>query len=336
MTDTSWRQVDLEPVLSGTWEPPKPTVGRRTDGIGLFYPGKLHSVSSESEGGKTWMALAACAHEIRNGNHVVYVDFEDDQGGIVGRLLKMQIDPDQIRRLFHYHRPTEPLTGKNRTWDDLVVSLDLNPTLATVDGVTEAMTLQGLDPNGNKDIAEFSFILPKQLQAYGAAVVCLDHLTKSTEGRGRYALGGVHKLNGLDGAAYILENREPIGHDLKGRSYVRIAKDRPGQLRRHAENGKPMFWFADLVVDLTVDGPAEGVVTVEPPVAHDRPTDAMVAICDQLKTNPDGMSQTALEMALVFRSTTTRRALKHLIDDGYVTTKRPHKLINEFTVDDGQ
>src|SRR4029077_9763785 len=41
--ERSWRAVDLEAVLSGHWEAPKPTVGQRSDGVGLFYPGKVHT-----------------------------------------------------------------------------------------------------------------------------------------------------------------------------------------------------------------------------------------------------------------------------------------------------
>lgn len=49
----TWEPVDLADVLDGTWKPPEPTVGRRSDGVGLFYPGKKHTISSESEAGKT-------------------------------------------------------------------------------------------------------------------------------------------------------------------------------------------------------------------------------------------------------------------------------------------
>ena len=53
----SWQPVDLSEVLDGSWQPPEPTVGRRSDGAGLFYPGKVHTLSSESEGGKKLFSL---------------------------------------------------------------------------------------------------------------------------------------------------------------------------------------------------------------------------------------------------------------------------------------
>ena len=38
------------------------------------------------------------------------------------------------------------------------------------------------------------------------------------EHRGRYAIGGVPQLNGLDGAAYTMEAREPFGIGITGRA----------------------------------------------------------------------------------------------------------------------
>lgn len=84
----SWQRVDLANVLSGDYTPPKPTVGARSDGVGLFYPGRVHSVASESEAGKTWLALQAAKGELAAGNAVVYIDFEDDEAGVVGRLIR--------------------------------------------------------------------------------------------------------------------------------------------------------------------------------------------------------------------------------------------------------
>jgi hypothetical protein len=82
----SWQRVDLTDVLEGRYTPPAPTVGARSDGVGLFYPGRLHTIASESEGGKTWFALYAARCELDAGNAVVYLDFEDDEGGIAPRF----------------------------------------------------------------------------------------------------------------------------------------------------------------------------------------------------------------------------------------------------------
>ena len=113
-----WQPVDLTTVLDGAWEPPQAAVGRRSDGVGLFYPGKTHTVASESEAGKTWFALSACIDELTAGRHVLYLDFEDDEGTLVRRLLALQIPPDLILSNFHYLKPHEAL-GTGIHLDDL-------------------------------------------------------------------------------------------------------------------------------------------------------------------------------------------------------------------------
>jgi hypothetical protein len=329
----SWQPVDLTSVLDGTYAPLQPTVGRRDDEVGLFYPGKVHTVASESEAGKTWFALAAARDEMQAvpARHVTYIDFEDDEGGIVGRLLALQVTPHLIRERFHYLRPTVAL-GAGIHLDDLRATItDTAPSLVILDGITEAMTLHGLNMIDNRDVATFGHILPRRIAAAGPAVACLDHVTKDREGRGRYALGGVHKLNGLDGAAYVLDNRQPFGIGITGRSTIKIAKDRPGQLRR---NGLPssggMFWFGDLVLDSHAEGWAE--VSIEAPSERTdtfRPTIIMGRIADAL-TKHGPLSQRRIIAAVEGKTATIITALDCLILDGNVSEQTPHKLLTPY------
>jgi len=61
------------------------------------------------EPGKGWFALSAAIDELDAGNHVLYLDFEDDENGVVGRLLTLQVESDTIAAQFHYVRPEAPL-----------------------------------------------------------------------------------------------------------------------------------------------------------------------------------------------------------------------------------
>lgn len=331
----TWQPVNLTDgvYFDGTWQPPQPTVGLRSDGVGLFYPRKMHTVASESEGGKTWYALVAVVDEILRRNHVLYIDFEDDCGPIVGRLMALGVSPDYIREFFHYVRPESSLLhGRNR--DDLAnILTEYGPTLAVIDGVTEAMTLHELNPLDNADAAKFGRLLPRPIAESGAAVVSMDHVTKSADSRGRYAIGAVHKLNVLDGAAYILENRRPFGHGLSGVSTVRIAKDRPGELRRHAApGGKDMLpWFADLVVDSTTEGHTEAMVVVPADQgATHKPTKMMERVASELAGHPSGLSQRVICDVVTGKAVTIRTALSYLIADGYVSAATPHRLLKPY------
>jgi len=331
-----WQPVDLTRVLDGTWRPPQPTVGRRTDGVGLFYPGRAHVVVSESEAGKTWLLLSAALDEINANNHVIYLDFEDDEGGIAGRLLTLGAHRDRIGDQFHYLRPDHPL-GTGINLDDLHrVLTDHAPTLGIIDGITEAMTMHGLDPNRNDDAAAFGRMLPRRITEAGAAVVSADHVTKDRETRGRWAIGAQHKLSGLDGAQYILDNRTPYGIGLTGRSTIRIAKDRPGQLRRHGLSSRGgSVWFGDLVLASTGDDFAE--VSVEPPHEHGddfRPTVLMERIAKAFEQHGP-LSQRKLLTAVKGNRGTAIDALNYLILDGFVSEKTPHELLRPYSPDGG-
>jgi hypothetical protein len=327
----TWQPVDIAPILDGQWTPPTPSVGSRGDGVGLFYPGKAHTVASESEAGKTWFALSAVIDEIGAGKNVIYIDFEDDAGPMVTRLLTLGLAAESLRQHFHYIRPEGPV-GSGINLDDLNQLCEAaRPTLGILDGITEAMTLHGLDPLDNADAAKFGRMLPRHIAQRGAACVSLDHVTKNGETRGRYSIGAVHKLNALDGAAYVLENRDPFGIGLTGRSTIRIAKDRPGQLRRHALPGAGgMHWFGDLV--LTSHSETYGELEVQPPHERDphwRPTALMQAIADAISARGP-LSQRRLRIAVQGKNESISTALEFLILDGFVSEKTPHDLLKPY------
>lgn len=337
----SWAPVDLADILDGSHVDPEPTVGERVDHVGLFYPGKCHTIASESEGGKTWLMLSAVMTEMEAGHHVVYLDFEDSAAGIVGRLLKLRANPAHLRERFHYIGPTEPLTtASHEALSELMGTYQ--PTLAVLDGVTEALTMHGLDPNANDDVAKFGRMLPRRLARLGAAVVSLDHVTKATDTRGRYAIGAIHKLNGLDGAAYVLENREPFGFGLTGRSSIQIAKDRPGKLRSQARRSKKdgMFWFGDLVV--SHDEILGNTATIEPPTdlgtEDPRPTRLMGEVMGLFESEAygsAGFSKRAARSNIEGRNEAIDQAIDRLIFEGYITTGTPHKKVREWDFEEG-
>lgn len=327
----TWAPVDLTDVLDGRYQPPHATVGARDDGVGLFYPGRMHTVAAESEGGKTWLALAAAQHELRGGNAVLYLDFEDDEGGVVGRLLALGTDKAAIRDRFAYLRPEDSLEAIGNR-EDLAQALgDLKPTLAVLDGVTEAMSLHGLEMKDNTDVARFGQMLPRWLAERGPATVALDHVVKDREQRGRYAIGAVHKLNGLNGAAYVLDNRQPFGIGVAGRSTIRIAKDRPGQLRRHAlASSGGQHWFGDLVLTSHSEAVAEVALAAPLEQAEEfRPTVLMTRIADAI-TEYGPLSQRRLLTAVGGKRDNAIKALHFLQLDGYVSEQTPHELLKPY------
>jgi hypothetical protein len=315
-TPTTWTFQDLGDVLDGKAKRIEATMFRRSDGVPLIYPGKTHAFVGESESMKSWAALAACAERLMLGEVVLYVDFEDTKFTFVERLLDLGVPKDVIRDKAAYIRPSEPLKG-DREKSDLRTVRDryATPVLVILDGVTECMTLHGWDPNVGTDVVKFLDVYPRYMSSTGAAIVFIDHVAKASDSRGRYAIGSVHKLNGIDGASYTFEGKQPFGRGMSGLSTVSLNKDRPGFVRPHASNRK----IADM---RAVSSPDDGsvIIALEPPVsaADWRPTVFMERISRLLEEAPEPMGVRAIREAVTGQTKHKDQALKFLIEDGYV------------------
>jgi hypothetical protein len=328
-----------------------PTVGRRTDGQPLFYRGKTHSVVGETEAGKDWLAQVVARDEMIAGNDVLYLDFEDEEDTAISRLLTLGLDPAVGEALFDHKRLKEPIgdaliTTDDARWEAMVIDGPLrsslpgdhvtDTTLIVVAGVTQAMELEGLNPISNVDIATYHRMVLEPLcelheSDYGGrpAVVALDHVTKDPSSRGRYALGGGHKLNIVTGASYILENREPFGIGLTGRSVLKIAKDRPGLLRQHGVKAGDLYRFGNLV--LASHGKSSADAMIEPPSSLDQggELDSIKTEIAELVRREGPIAGRRIEPKVSGNSAKIRKALRELVADNYLS-KSPHTLLNPF------
>lgn len=270
MDVTTWAAVDLAPYVRGDVKEVVPTMLARDDGLHLLYAAKVHALNSESEAGKTWLALYACAERMRQGEHVGFIDFEDEAGGVVGRLFSLGLPAELIHLAFHYIRPDEPMSPAARR--DLMRMVDTyTPSLVVLDGVTEAMALHDMHIENNNDAARFMKQLVRPIARAGCATLLLDHLNKDRNAQGRYAIGAQHKLAGLDGAVYKMENITPFGRGLSGSSRLLVMKDRPGYVRPRCKDAKRVGTFqftADTDGMVTAIGITPPGVVSEDSAAH--------------------------------------------------------------------
>ena len=314
-----WEPIDLGPVLRGEVVTSPPTVFERADGIRLLYPGRINAFIGETETCKTWMALAAVAQELQAEHHVIYVDFEDCAESAVERLRALGVTPDRIGRLFTYLNP-------GGRFDELAQAVVLeaiaamgHPSLVVFDGVTEAMADLGLDPLSGTDVAIYYAGSPRWMANTGAATLVLDHVTKSTESRGRWAIGSERKLSGLDGAAYGFESLVTFGRGKTGLVKMTVAKDRSGHIRQHEAAGK-VIAMAELK-----SWPDDGV-TVHfgvPEVATDgnfRPTYLMAKLSETIIKTP-GLSTRALNGAVTGKTEAKALAIEMLVVEAYVEVR---------------
>jgi hypothetical protein len=318
-----WEPIDLAAVLRGEQVTPAPSVFERSDGIRLLYPGRINALIGETESGKTWVAMAIVAQELNAGRHVIYADFEDGPESAVERLRSLGVGVEAIADHLTYLNPGGRFDELAQAVVAEAIELRGAPSLAIIDGVTEAMSDIGLDPMSGTDVALYYASSPRWLARTGAAVVLVDHVTKSHESRGRWAIGSERKLSGLDGAAYGLESLTPFGRGKTGLVKVTVAKDRCGHIRQHV-GGAGVITMVELK-----SWPDDGVTaSFDPPeAAMDgpfRPTHFMTKLSEAIVQNP-GLTTKALHGAVTGKTETKTLALELLVSEGYVERRKGHR-----------
>jgi hypothetical protein len=320
---STWHHVDLHTAHTTV---DGPAYLARSDGERLLYAGAIHWISGEPESWKTWCTLLAVRDVLERGERAAFLDFEDTPASFISRLAALGVnalaayDDNRLR----YLSPAEGLAPNRdgsipRAAVDFVELCDWSPSIAIVDGVTESMGLDGLDPGSNPDVATWGRLIPRPLADTGATVVCIDHVTKSTEGRGRWALGGQHKLAMVDGAAFTIEAIKPVGRPrgtepAEGLMRLSLAKDKRAHLRGLA-GGSTVAAIADMTITAYPDG---GVtITLDAPGRghgdeHQRRIVEHLAIYD-------GASKTSLRD--LGNSTTIDTALHELIKAGHIAVE---------------
>lgn len=306
---TGWEAIDLLPYWRGEQPEMPPTIFARDDGLGLVYSGKVNTFQGESESMKTWAAMCAVAEQLNQGNACIYIDYEDSPNSVVERFKLLGVRPTAP---LIYLRPDTPFSLEARDQlDDLLRTLD-PVAIVVLDGVTEAMTHDGLNLLDNQDIAKWFKSLPKWVAKHetGPCVITIDHVPKNPDGRGKGAIGGQHKRAGVDGAILTFSvTTEPLARGRDGRAHIKIDKDRPGFLRsKQTDNGTighlsirhddgELVWSVEMPTDSNAHDDDDGNETSEREYLE-----AMVL--DQLKhpvktlTNGGGWSLRQLHVSL--------------------------------------
>lgn len=335
---STWAPVDLSEILASDVDPsPVPSVLRRRDGTALLYPGAIHSISGEPGSGKSWLAVLGVAQEITEERPVLYLDFEDRAATFVARLRDVGVPDHLIGAHLRYARPEVALDAAGQL---ALARAAEGCAFGVVDGITEAMTLHALSLMDNQDVATFLALLPHRLAHLGMAVLQVDHVVKDSEARGRYAIGGQHKLAGITGAAYKAVVARSMGRGVRGSTRIVVDKDKHGRV------GPTGITAAELILDATPLDP-EGrwhrgqtecaglwmeQAAPETNEAGDfRPTGLMEKVSRFLEINP-GASGRNITDVIKGKAEHVRTALQVLAVEGYVSlAPGPHRSTLHFS-----
>lgn len=301
---------DIAAALDATSEPEMPTVLRRPDGRGLLYAGRVHSLSGEPSSGKTWVAFLAAREVMAEGGHVLHLDWEDNLRTATGRLAALGCDPAVIAERFHYVTPGAAARGGSLPAN--VVELARRCRLAIVDSVGEAMADVAVKQNDDDAVATWGRRVPRVLAEAGCTVLDIDHVTKDTEGRGRWAIGSQRKMAAIDGAAYTAQVIEPFSREKAGRIKLICAKDRHGTYANFENVGEVTISPNGDRVDVALVGRSdvdEG--------GRWRPTHLMERVSRFIEEAPDGCSKRSICDGVEGRHQHIRKAIECLIEDGF-------------------
>lgn len=241
--------VDLTAILNGTYQPLQPTVGQLADGTALLYPGEIHDIHGYSGSGKSWVGLALAVQEIKAGNGVLWVDYEQSPAIVVNRLRELGLSTEEIADQFGYMRPESfPFSGSQAELE-YTAALANNFTLVVLDGVNQSFSLAGFDTHSTDDANQWHRLVPLKAAKTGAAVVQIDHTVKNKEGDVTHAFGAQGKRANVAVSIGAVQTNAALRPGHTGKLDLVIYKDRHGELLGRSEPYKNGYHVATFVLN---------------------------------------------------------------------------------------
>lgn len=314
--------ADIAAVLSGSWEPPTPTILRRSDGAALLYPGKVHSLSGEPGAAKTWIALAAISEVLAGGGRAMLLDHEDRLDTAVRRLVAIGCPPEAVIDRFDYRTPTFAIKGGGVPTNVLEAAASCE--LVAIDSLGEALAHSQLNQNDDGEVASYMAQAARRLADGGACVLLLDHVVKNTESRGRWAIGSQRKLAAIDGAAYTATAIKALSHDSDGLVKITVAKDRGGNYQHGSTVAMVAMTPVDNSVHLSITADDS-----HPQGGEFMPTVLMERVSRWLEEDATPATANEVADAVTGKRAKVLQALRRLVHLGYVTPA-PHTVIRPF------
>jgi hypothetical protein len=290
----------------------------RDDGAGILYPGALHDLHGEPGHGKSWFAFHAGAEALRTGGAFGVLDYEGTPHVFVDRMRALGVDDDVLcdrDRVAYHNLPGK--TGRREVEALTVQFIAMEARLVVLDAMLPALVRNGHDDNSNSDLATFYETVTRPLTAGGAAVCCVDHVTRDPSTRTRGARGAGAKLQLVD-VSYSVKLTRAFSRTQAGDFKVVCEKDRFGT-----------WSIGETVAVVHVEPHAGGTfleVDVRTPEQSDpdrpfRPTRIMENISRALE-EAGPLATNALRTAAKGDDKVKPLARSLLVNEGYISEKR--------------
>ena len=343
----SWKPLDLKKALETDTEVPRPTIGS-VDGTdqGLFYPARINMLFGDSGGGKTWLALAVIGEVMLQGRDAMLIDYEDHPASQVTRLEQIGIPRDTILQHLIYLQPSEKWS-KHSEQNIADACKNRDVAVAVLDSTGEALSVDGVQPNADDEIAKWFRGCARYLaDEIGAAVVLLDHVVKSkaSSRNSDFASGSHRKRAAINGAAYFLDVIHAPSRDHDGTFKLLTRKCRFGW-RKHGTIA------CEVSMKNKADSQIDFSVTAQPDIqrtASGKPmfTWHMEKVSEFLESVTEPTSKTKIVAGVKKGERLTTTAIATLVEQGYceiqpgphgahlVTSIKPYRQNTDKPIDD--
>lgn len=316
------KHVDLGWLLTGGTPPLEdpPEFLLRDDDAALFYAGKYNLLYGDPEAGKTWIALAAVAGALQAGKRCVFFDLDHNgAGAVAGRLVRLGAPVESVASsdMFRLYSP------QSREELDSVIFelLGWRPDgVVVMDSLGELLPMMGLKSNSNDEVTYGLRSTVVALAEVGAAVIAIDHQTKSkAEGTG-FSVGAGAKKRMANGAVVHAEVQEFLAPGRVGRIKLFVHKDRPGRVREFCTSA----FFGVFVLDST--GEDVSLFNVEVPTVSGaasadsfRPTVLMGRVSAALESAGEALSKNQIAALVKGKKLSVLQAVDSLHVEGFIS-----------------
>jgi hypothetical protein len=289
--------IDLEPAIEEV-KTPVLICGDR------LYRGAVHTLTGPPDCGKTTLACWWMLQALREDGPVLFID---EEGGREIVTEKFQaLGARRGERIGYVQFPS-------RTWNAEDIAMlsavldERKPAIVAWDSSAAFLARAGLDENAAADVTRFySQVLTLAARLHGAAVLVIDHDTKSSE-PSRYARGSGAKLAATD-VAYKIAQVKAFSKEESGTSRLTVAKDRRGWLHRAHE-------VAFLARPASEEAPLElNITTVEPDRQHPELTPAEQKVTEALDSVPRSIHELQDRIAAIHGTGLRREHMSKILN----------------------